>query len=65
MRLLALPLLLAFCVPLMAEDWPHFRGPTMQGIVGDTKVPLDWTETKNVLWKLDLPGDGHSSPTRR
>ncbi|MBY0229520.1 MAG: PQQ-binding-like beta-propeller repeat protein [Gemmataceae bacterium] len=50
-------LLLALCA-----DWPHFRGPGMQGHSDDARVPLEWSEAKNVLWSLDLPGDGHSSP---
>jgi outer membrane protein assembly factor BamB len=70
MRFLALPLLLAACVPLLAKEdatapassWLHWRGPTMQGHVSDTRVPLEWSETKNVLWTTPLPGDGHSSP---
>src|SRR5436309_2614769 len=68
MRLLALPLLLAAALPLVARDaatvptWTHFRGPGMQGHSDDKKVPLSWGEKNNLLWKLDLPGDGHSSP---
>lgn len=70
MRLLALPLLLAACIPLLAKDeptnagtsWLHWRGPDMQGHVPNVRIPLDWTDTKNVLWKTELPGDGHSSP---
>lgn len=42
--------------------WTHWRGPSEQGYVEDTKVPLEWGEKKNVLWKTKLPGDGHSTP---
>jgi outer membrane protein assembly factor BamB len=62
MRFLALPILLASLAPLAAADWPHFRGPGMQGHSDDARAPLEWSETKNLLWSLDLPGDGHSSP---
>jgi outer membrane protein assembly factor BamB len=34
----------------------------MQGHVQDERVPLNWDEKTNVLWKTELPGDGHSSP---
>lgn len=47
---------------LLAADWPHFRGPGMQGHSDDKRVPLQWNDAKNVLWSVDLPGDGHSSP---
>jgi outer membrane protein assembly factor BamB len=45
-----------------AEDWPQFRGPTGQGHSAERGVPLEWSETKNVLWKTRVPGAGWSSP---
>src|SRR5262245_42250437 len=42
--------------------WPQWRGPSGQGYVTDTRVPLEWSENKNLLWKLNLPGAGHSTP---
>jgi outer membrane protein assembly factor BamB len=42
--------------------WPQWRGPTGQGIV-ESKGYLDsWSDTENVLWKVQVPGRGHSSP---
>ena len=43
-------------------DWPQFRGPMGNGISTDTKIPLEWNDTKNVKWKAPLPGPGSSSP---
>jgi len=41
--------------------WPYWRGPAADGMAsGD--APLHWSDTKNVLWKTDIPGRGHSSP---
>jgi outer membrane protein assembly factor BamB len=48
--------------PRVATDWPRFRGNNGDGISTDTTVPLEWSETTNVKWKLDLPGPGSSSP---
>ena len=45
-----------------AEDWPQFRGLTGQGHSGERGVPLEWSETQNVLWKTRVPGSGWSSP---
>jgi outer membrane protein assembly factor BamB len=45
-----------------ADDWPQFRGPTGQGISTATDVPLEWSSTKNVKWKTEIPGRGWSSP---
>ncbi len=45
-----------------AEDWPEFRGPTGQGISTVTGLPVEWSATKNVVWKVAVPGSGWSSP---
>jgi outer membrane protein assembly factor BamB len=61
-------LLLASAAPLGAQtaEWPTWRGPTENGIAGaDAKPPLEWSETKNVRWKVELPGLGNSSPVVR
>jgi outer membrane protein assembly factor BamB len=48
------------CSP--AADWPQFRGPTGDGVTTDTKLPLEWDEKKNLVWRAELPGPGSSSP---
>ena len=45
-----------------AEDWPQFRGPTGQGHSGERGLPIEWSESKNVIWKTPVPGRGWSSP---
>lgn len=44
------------------KNWPNWRGPSGQGYSSDTQVPLTWSETENLLWKTELPGQGNSSP---
>jgi outer membrane protein assembly factor BamB len=61
MRLL-LPLLLVATAALAAEDWPQFRGPTGQGHSTETGLPVEWSETRNVVWRVPVPGIGWSSP---
>ena len=46
----------------LAENWPCFRGPTRQGISNEKDVPLEWSQTSNVVWKRPIPGEGWSSP---
>ena len=43
-------------------DWPWWRGPNGDGKSADTKVPVEWAEGQNVLWKKPIAGKGHSSP---
>jgi outer membrane protein assembly factor BamB len=45
-----------------AEDWPQFRGPTGQGHSAEVNLPVEWGESRNVLWKTPVPGRGWSSP---
>ena len=45
-----------------AEDWPEFRGPTGQGVSTERGLPLEWSESRHVVWKTDVPGSGWSSP---
>ena len=43
-------------------DWPQFRGPDGQGHSSERGLPLEWSETKNVAWKVPVQGRGWSSP---
>ncbi|HEX3997066.1 MAG TPA: PQQ-binding-like beta-propeller repeat protein [Pirellulales bacterium] len=43
-------------------DWPQFRGPTGQGISNAKDLPLEWSESQNIVWKTPLAGKGWSSP---
>src|SRR5215813_10202064 len=47
---------------VLVFDWPQFRGPTGQGISEERGLPLTWSESKNVRWKVAIPGRGWSSP---
>jgi outer membrane protein assembly factor BamB len=60
---IALSLLLALIgCAVQAEDWPEFRGPTGQGHSAERGVPLEWSESRNVMWKTPVPGLGWSTP---
>ena len=44
-----------------AADWPQWRGPSFNGVAqGDG--PTEWSDTKNVAWKAEIPGRGYSTP---
>ena len=41
--------------------WPYWRGPAADGMaVGD--APVQWSDAKNIAWRTEIPGLGHSSP---
>lgn len=55
--------------PAQADDapgpdpyWPQWRGPLGTGVAPNADPPVQWSETKNVRWKIALPGKGHSTP---
>jgi outer membrane protein assembly factor BamB len=54
--------LLLLSLLFLSQDWPQFRGPTGQGHSDERGLPLTWSETKNVRWKVAIPGRGWSSP---
>jgi outer membrane protein assembly factor BamB len=45
-----------------AENWPSWRGPGALGISSETGIPSKWDPAKNIKWKMEVPGLGHSSP---
>lgn len=45
------------------EDWPWWRGPTLDGHAAGPVSPLEWSSTKNVIWSSPIPGRGHATPT--
>ena len=59
---IALALVLATAGLAAGDDWPQFRGPTGQGLSSERGLPLEWSETRNVVWKTPVPGLGWSSP---
>ena len=46
-----------------AADWPQFRGPGGQGHSDAKNLPLTWSETENIAWKVPIAGLGWSSPS--
>jgi len=42
--------------------WPQWRGPYATGVSLYGNPPLEWNETKNLKWKIELPGKGHATP---
>lgn len=42
--------------------WPRWRGPTGQGLAQGAGYPDTWSATQNVLWQVEVPGRGNSSP---
>jgi outer membrane protein assembly factor BamB len=44
------------------ENWPAWRGPSRNGLSGETNLPLKWSQTENIAWKLPMPAFSGSTP---
>ena len=42
--------------------WGQWRGPSNTGASTTAKPPTEWSESKNVRWKVEIPGRGTSTP---
>jgi outer membrane protein assembly factor BamB len=49
-------------LPAFAENWPQWRGPTLNGISTEKNLPVHWSTTENVAWKLAMPTKTGSTP---
>jgi outer membrane protein assembly factor BamB len=55
-------LMFVISAPISAGDWPAWRGPTGQGYCEEKNLPLKWSATENVKWKIKLAHQGNSTP---
>ena len=65
MKLLLFLLISGFCTGVLSaiESWPQFRGPGGAATAPEgAKIPVEWSESKNLKWKTPIPGPGSSSP---
>jgi outer membrane protein assembly factor BamB len=54
--------LLVFSPCAVAGNWPQWRGPALNGVSDEKNLPVRWSATENVAWKLPLPGLSGSTP---
>jgi len=45
-----------------AENWPNWRGPSLNGVSQERDLPVKWSDTENVTWKLAMPDRSGSTP---
>lgn len=48
--------------PAADRFWAQWRGPHATGVSRTATPPTEWSETKNVRWKVPIPGRSSSSP---
>lgn len=60
----AVTLILCAAAQLASGDdfWPTWRGPQATGVAAKGNPPSTWSEKENIKWKVEIPGQGQSSP---
>lgn len=59
---LALSNVLVVMTLVSAEQWSSWRGPANNGVSQRKNLPVSWSRTENVLWRLPLPGPAGATP---
>lgn len=44
------------------NNWPEWRGAFNTGAANGGNTPVEFSETKNIKWKIGIPGKGHATP---
>ena len=44
------------------QNWGQWRGPLANGVSPNGDPPTEWSESKNVKWKIKLSGEGNGTP---
>lgn len=53
---------LVWSTPVPAQNWSQWRGDRLDGVSSELFLPTEWSPTKNVAWKLPMPGPAGSTP---
>ncbi|MEZ6124867.1 MAG: PQQ-binding-like beta-propeller repeat protein [Planctomycetaceae bacterium] len=48
--------------PAGADNWTHWRGDHGNSVSETAHPPTQWSDTQNVRWKIEIPGQGSGSP---
>jgi len=46
----------------LADNWPQWRGPFLNGISSEKNLPTRWSAEENVTWKLAMPSWTGATP---
>jgi hypothetical protein len=52
---ISLAMVLVLAVGVHAGNWPAWYGPNGSGVTTETNLPVRWSATENIRWKVPLP----------
>ncbi len=47
---------------MLSANWPAWRGPNGDGVSTEKNLPIKWSPTQNIAWKLALPQWSGATP---
>jgi outer membrane protein assembly factor BamB len=47
---------------MLADNWPQWRGPQLNGTTSETNLPIRWSKSDGTAWALPLPALSGSTP---
>jgi outer membrane protein assembly factor BamB len=61
-KVLFITLITLVATATLSANWPHWRGPSFYGVSTEKNLPVTWSATENISWKLALPAYSGSTP---
>ena len=55
-------ILAAFTLSAAAADWANWRGPNHNGSTVAAGLPVKFSKTENIAWKVAMPGPSAATP---
>ena len=46
----------------VAENWPHWRGPSRDGVSTEKNLPTTWTSSEGIAWKIPMAAWSGATP---
>ena len=61
-RIVLIAVLIVAAASSTAANWPAWRGPNGDGVSPEKNLPIKWSPTENIAWKLQLPQWSGATP---
>jgi outer membrane protein assembly factor BamB len=61
-RLVVILSLIVTAGTMLSANWPAWRGPNGDGVSSEKNLPIKWSPTQNIAWKLALPQWSGATP---
>ena len=60
--LMVLAVTLMVILSALADNWPQWRGPALNGVSREKNLPVKWNQQENITWKLAVPDRSGATP---